>query len=293
MLLSKAAIRPLSRSALAASISGCSTLDIHVSCVWTHREAPRTGDNPVRICVCQSSLSTTTGSLQSCSAAERSWHGSYIPAWCRPVRPLPSLDGIDLPIEPGQPLPANFFMREVTVVARALIGTRLLIDGIGGLIVETEAYDADDPASHCFHGPTHRNASMFGPAGHAYVYRSHGIHWCLNFVCLPGSGVLIRALEPMVGIAHMAKRRGTEDLRRLCAGPGRLCRSLGIDSGLDGQPLDQPPFELRMGAILAKVSAGPRIGITRGVETPWRFCLVGSRFLSRPAATITAKSPSP
>lgn len=195
-------------------------------------------------------------------------------------------------IEWGKPLPALFFAREVTAVARALIGANLLIGGIGGMIVETEAYDADDPASHCFRGLTARNASMFGPFGHAYVYRSHGIHWCLNFVCLPGSGVLIRALEPTIGLDHMAERRGTPDVRRLCAGPGRLCQSLGIDNRLDGRPLDQPPFDLRAGASPAEVSTGPRIGITRGIETPWRFCLAGSRFLSRPAVTIAAKPAS-
>ncbi len=196
-----------------------------------------------------------------------------------------------MPTEPGQPLPADFFAQEVTVVARALIGTILLVGGVGGVIVETEAYDADDPASHCFRGPTPGNASMFGPPGHAYVYRSHGIHWCLNFVCLPGSGVLIRAIEPTDGLDRMAGRRGIAEVRRLCAGPGRLCQALGIDGRLDGRPLDQPPFELGLGTAPVAVSAGPRIGITRGVETPWRFCLVGSRFLSRPAV-ITAAKPS-
>ena len=185
-------------------------------------------------------------------------------------------------IKPGPPLQTDFFARDVTVVGRALIGTILLVEGIGGVIVETEAYDAGDPASHCFRGPTQRNASMFGPPGHAYVYRSHGIHWCLDFVCWPGSGVLIRAIEPIIGLDLMTKRRGASEVRRLCAGPGRLCQSLGIDSRLDGKPLHQTPFDLRFGSGSVSVSAGPRIGITRGVETPWRFCLVGSRFLSRP-----------
>ena len=182
--------------------------------------------------------------------------------------------------------PEGFFARDVETVARALIGTTLLVDGVGGMIVETEAYDSTDPASHCFRGPTARNASMFGPPGHAYVYRSHGIHWCLNFVCLTASGVLIRALEPAVGLDRMAERRGTGEVRRLCAGPGRLCQALGIDSRLDGRSLDQPPFELWRGDQPVTVSAGPRIGISRGVETPWRFCLDGSRFLSRPMATM-------
>jgi DNA-3-methyladenine glycosylase len=189
-----------------------------------------------------------------------------------------------LPMDKEQHLPAGFFAREVETVARALIGTTLLVEGVGGMIVETEAYDSSDPASHCFRGPTLRNASMFGPPGHAYVYRSYGIHWCLNFVCLTGSGVLIRAIEPTVGLNRMAERRGTTEVRRLCAGPGRLCQALGIDIALDGQPLDQPPFALSSGEQSVMVSAGPRIGISQGIETPWRFCLAGSPFLSRPMA---------
>jgi DNA-3-methyladenine glycosylase len=126
---------------------------------------------------------------------------------------------------------------------------------------------------------------MFGPPGHAYVYRSHGLHWCLNFVCRTASGVLIRALEPNAGLDRMAERRGLGDVRRLCAGPGRLCQALGVDKRLDGRSLDQPPFALSAGEQSVLVTAGPRIGISRAVDTPWRFCLAGSRFLSRPVAT--------
>eukprot|EP01035_Chromulina_nebulosa_P027296 gene27296-35865_t len=183
----------------------------------------------------------------------------------------------------GEPLAADFFARDVVTVARALIGTTLLVDGVGGIIVETEAYDASDPASHCFGGRTARNASMFGPAGHAYVYRSYGLHWCLNFVCATASGVLIRSLEPTAGLARMIGRRGTGETRLLCAGPGRLCQALGVDGGFDGRPLDAPPFALLHGTEPVAVSAGPRIGISKAVDTPWRFWREGSRFLSRRA----------
>lgn len=170
-------------------------------------------------------------------------------------------------------------------VARCLIGTLLLVDGVGGRIVETEAYDGEDPASHSFTGPTPRNAAMFGPPGRAYVYRSYGIHWCLNFVCREaghGAGVLIRALEPTAGLASMRRRRGLEDLRLLCAGPGRLGQALGITQALNGAALDAPPFELLCGEAPAELLAGPRIGISKAVDMPWRFGLKGSRFLSKP-----------
>ena len=179
------------------------------------------------------------------------------------------------------------------VVARALIGVTLLVDGVGGRIVETEAYDRDDPASHTFGGPTLRNAAMFGPSGRVYVYRSYGIHWCLNFVCREaghGAGVLIRALEPTAGLATMRRRRGLEDLRLLCAGPGRVGQALGIDAGFNGQALDAPPFVL----IAApgeqppvQVEVGPRIGITKAAEVPWRFGEKGSRVLSKPFRTAS------
>lgn len=181
------------------------------------------------------------------------------------------------------PLPRAFFDADVETVARDLIGAQLLVNGIGGVIVETEAYDAADPASHSVRGPTPRNAAMFGPYGHAYVYRSYGLHWCLNFVCRPGSAVLIRAIEPVEGVETMVARRGLSDPRLLCAGPGRLCQALAVDAGLNAAPLDEPPFVITPSAGEPAVLAGPRIGITQATDTPWRFCRAGSRYLSKPA----------
>jgi DNA-3-methyladenine glycosylase len=161
----------------------------------------------------------------------------------------------------------------------------LLIDGVGGVIVETEAYDAVDPASHSFSGRTPRNAVMFGPPGRAYVYLSYGIHWCLNFVCREaghGAGVLIRALEPTTGIARMIDRRRQEDPRILCAGPGRLGQALGVSHELNGARVDRLPFSLRSSSTRARVVCGPRIGISKAVERQWRFGLAGSRYLSHP-----------
>jgi DNA-3-methyladenine glycosylase len=185
-----------------------------------------------------------------------------------------------MPLPPAR-LARAFFDRDVESVARELIGATLLVDGVGGRIVETEAYDADDPASHSMRGPTPRNAAMFGPHGHAYVYRSYGIHWCLNFVCRPGSAVLIRALEPVEGTATMIARRGLSDPRLLCAGPGRLCQALAVDAALNTAPLDRPPFGIAPRVATVEIMAGRRIGISQAMDTPWRFALAGSRFLSK------------
>ncbi len=189
---------------------------------------------------------------------------------------------------PSRSPPAIDFNAPSAEVAQHLIGITLLVDGVGGRIVETEAYDRDDPASHSFNGPTSRNAVMFGAPGCAYVYRSYGIHWCLNFVCREkghGAGVLIRAIEPTAGLDRMRERRGLDEVRLLCAGPGRLAQALGIDVGFNGQPLDAPPFLLIApadGEPELMVDIGPRIGISKAIDMPWRFGEKGSRFLSKP-----------
>jgi DNA-3-methyladenine glycosylase len=184
------------------------------------------------------------------------------------------------PARPGR----DFFARSVHEVAPDLIGVTLLVDGVGGPIVEVEAYDQEDPASHAFRGPTARNAVMFGPPGHAYVYRSYGIHWCLNFVCdAPGraEAVLIRALLPERGLEIMRGRRGLDAPRALCSGPGKLCQALGIGRGHDGLPLDEPPFELLARGERPPIATGTRIGITRATEVAWRYGLESSPFLSK------------
>ena len=177
------------------------------------------------------------------------------------------------------------FERSVHLVAPQLVGAELYVDGVGGRIVEVEAYDQEDPASHGYRGRTLRNEAMFGPAGHAYVYRSYGIHWCLNLVC-GDAGVpeaaLIRALEPTAGIDEQRHRRGVEDVRGLCSGPGKLCQALAITGEHDGLALDRPPFRLEPRERAPQIVTGPRIGITEATELSWRYGLRGSKFLSRP-----------
>jgi len=187
----------------------------------------------------------------------------------------------------------SFFDRSVHEVAPELIGATLLLNDVGGVIVEVEAYHHTDPAAHSYRGETARNAVMFGPPGFVYVYRSYGIHWCVNFVCEAegsASAVLIRALEPTQGLPAMRRRRGPVDDRLLCSGPGKLTEALGITAKHNGLALDRAPFELRARAQTPDVVTGPRIGITKAVELPWRYGLKGSRFLSKPFRAETTRS---
>jgi DNA-3-methyladenine glycosylase len=176
----------------------------------------------------------------------------------------------------------SFLERQAAIVAPALLGATLLVDGVGGIIVETEAYHPDDPASHSFRGPTPRNGAMFAGPPRVYVYRSYGIHWCLNIVCGGASAVLLRAIEPTAGLDSMRRRRGLDDIRALCSGPGKLCAALGVSGELDGSRLDAPPFQLILPRRAAPYVVGPRIGITKAADVPWRFGVAGSPYLSRP-----------
>lgn len=176
----------------------------------------------------------------------------------------------------------DFFERDAVRVAEELIGVSFFLAGAGGTIVETEAYRHDDEASHSFHGPRRRCMTMFGPAGHLYVYRSYGRHWCLNLVCLPGSAVLVRALRPDAGIARMMERRATTNPRMLCSGPGRLCQALGIEGAHDGWLVSTPPVCLVEPPFKPAVVRATRIGISKSTDRLWRFGLQGSPWLSKP-----------
>jgi DNA-3-methyladenine glycosylase len=185
----------------------------------------------------------------------------------------------------GKPIKRSFFARNVLDVAPDLIGATLLVDGVGGVIVEVEAYHHTEPAAHSYRGPTPRNMVMFGPAGFAYVYRSYGMHWCVNFVCEKegsAAAVLIRALQPTHGIPAMRRRRGLHDERLLCSGPGKLCEALGISIAHNALPLDAPPIALYRRKAPVDVVTGVRIGITKAAELPWRFGLKDSKFVSKP-----------
>ena len=195
--------------------------------------------------------------------------------------PAPATDAPVL----GKPLKRAFFGRSVLEVAPDLIGATFLVNGVGGIIVELEAYHHTEPAAHSFNGPTPRNRVMFGPPGFVYVYRSYGIHWCINFVCEKqgsASAVLIRALQPTHGIATMRRRRKLQDERSLCSGPGKLTEALAITHAQNGLPLDMPPIALYARVEKPEVVTGVRIGITKAAELPWRYGLKGSKFLSRP-----------
>jgi DNA-3-methyladenine glycosylase len=188
----------------------------------------------------------------------------------------------------GKPLKRAFFDRSVHDVAPDLIGATMLFNGVGGVIVEVEAYHHTEPAAHSYNGPTPRNLVMFGPPGFTYVYRSYGIHWCVNFVCEKegiASAVLIRALAPTHGLAAMRRRRGLQEERALCSGPGKLCEALGITVAHSGLPLDRAPYALHARVGEADVVTGIRIGITKAADLPWRYGLRGSRYLSKPFPT--------
>ena len=192
-----------------------------------------------------------------------------------------------LPVPPsrlGKRLGKSFFDRSVHEVAPALIGTTLLVNGVGGIITEVEAYHHTEPAAHSYNGPTPRNRVMFGPPGHIYVYRSYGIHWCVNFVCeAEGSAgaVLIRALQPTQGIGLMRRRRGLDDERALCSGPGKLTQALDISIVHNGHAIDAAPFALHAATMKPEIVTDTRIGITKAADLPWRYGLKSSRFVSK------------
>ena len=188
----------------------------------------------------------------------------------------------------GDVLGPGFYARSVHEVARELIGCTLAVNGAAGVIVETEAYDATDPACHAYVGRTPRNEVLFGPPGRAYVYLSYGIHSLLNAVAEPegeAAAVLIRALEPTEGVELMRERRGVEETSQLCSGPGKLTQALGVGLELNGADLTALPFDLLPSAgewDAIEVVTSTRIGITKAAERPWRYCAAANPFVSRP-----------
>jgi DNA-3-methyladenine glycosylase len=199
-----------------------------------------------------------------------------------------SKSAVPAPVVPeklGPPLPQKFFARSVHEVAPDLIGATMLVGGVGGVIVEVEAYHQTEPAAHSYRGPTPRTMVMFGPPGFAYVYRSYGMHWCINFVCEKegsAAAVLIRALQPTHGLAAMRRRRGLEDERMLCSGPGKLASALAITNAQNGLALTASPFAIHARTLTPEIVTGVRIGITKAADLPWRYGLKGSRFVSKP-----------
>lgn len=199
------------------------------------------------------------------------------------------------PRMPGRLLKRKFFARSVHEVAPDLIGATLLVNGVGGVIVEVEAYHHTDPAAHSYNGPTPRNAVMFGPPGHLYVYRSYGIHWCMNFVCEEegsASAILIRALEPRHGLAAMRRRRNQHDEHALCSGPGKVCEALAVSDRHNGLALDCAPIAIHARVQIPQIVTGVRIGITKAADLPWRYGMRDSRFLSKPFTSGVSKNPS-
>lgn len=176
----------------------------------------------------------------------------------------------------------GFFIRDAVGGAAHLIGMRLLVNGVGGIIAETETYRQDDETSHSHRGRIVANAAMFGTPASAYVYRSYGLHWCLNFVCEPGSALLIRALEPTHGLTVIAERRKGLIVRKLSAGPGNLCKALGVHGGMNGLSALLPPFALELPAQVCVPRSGVRIGVSKAADRPWRFAMEGSAYLSKP-----------
>ena len=198
--------------------------------------------------------------------------------------------------EIGPALTEAFFARSVHDVARELVGCALLFGSVGGVIVETESYHEDDPACHAAAGPTARNAPIYGPPGRAYVYLSYGLHNLLNAVAEPdgdAAAVLIRALEPRWGLPTMRRRRGRRSERELCSGPGKLTEAIGVTMKQNATSLIDRPFTLAgpvLGWEQVEVVTAPRVGISKAVELPWRFCAGGSAFVSRPAPRVDVSS---